>query len=41
VNNNFPPSLAAILVAALIGVLFVVGVMVGLIIFAGFFAPAP
>lgn len=39
-NHEFPRSLAIILAAAILGVLFVVGVTVGLIIYAGFFAPA-
>ena len=39
-NNNFPPTLTAIVVAVIIGVFFVVAVIIGLALFAGFFAPA-
>jgi hypothetical protein len=39
-NHEFPHSLAIIIVAVIIGTFFVVGVILGLILYAGFFAPA-
>jgi hypothetical protein len=39
-NNEFPRSLAIIVVAAIVGMFFVVAVILGVVLYAGFFAPA-
>jgi hypothetical protein len=40
-NNDFPRSLAIIIVSAILGMFFVVAVILGVVLYAGFFAPAP
>lgn len=39
-NHEFPRSLAIIVVSAILGMFFVVAVILGVVLYAGFFAPA-